>query len=489
MQRAKDRVKQFEYNDAIKLLEKNVNSRTAKVEALEIVGDCYRLLGNKDRALTYYKKAIAMEGVSPEVYRYMGILLLSQGKYEEAKTHFETYINKRGTTDVQLQIATCDTAMLWIATKDSSIFQVSLLPRVNSRYSDWGPELFNGNLIFTSNRIQGNQKENVDNFYTIYQARGMRNNPNAFGPAYVLYPQFSNNNKHVGHLVFTKDKKNVFYAQTNTAVFHKKRTEIGEILQNNFEILTAKIGDKELTDIKPFKYNNSRKYSAGHPCLSPNNDVLYFASNMPGGYGNVDIYFCRRNAQGEWSAPQNCGPMINTKGDEMFPTMDSTGVLYFSSNGRIGLGGLDIYRAKGEGDQWEKVENMHYPLNSCGDDFHLTFSPGYKSGYFSSNRPGGLGSDDIYQVTLTGPMPDFGYIATPKTFENKLLIDHGAMFKGTVTAQDNGLPIEGASISFIDNVHKTQVICTTNSLGEFTTLLHTMGMYPLSTGRWQATTL
>ncbi len=281
-------------------------------------------------------------------------------------------------------------------------------------------------------------------------------------------------------MIFTKDQKNVFYTQTNTSVLHKRRTNGRKVWQNNFEILTAKAGTRELTNIKPFKYNNSRRYSVGHPCLSPNDDVLYFASNMPGGYGNVDIYFCRRDAKGEWSTPENCGPMINTEGDEMFPTMDSTGVLYFSSNGRIGLGGLDIYRAKGEGDKWEAVENMRSPLNSSGDDLYLIFAPGYQSGYFSSNRPGGPGSDDIYRFTLTGPLPDFGFIANPKKFENKLLNDYGITLKGTVTVQGNGRPIEGASISFIDDVHKTQIICTSDSLGKFTLSLRNDRTYTYS---------
>jgi outer membrane protein OmpA-like peptidoglycan-associated protein len=140
---------------------------------------------------------------------------------------------------------------------------------------------------------------------------------------------------------------------------------------------------------------NSDNYSCGHPSLSVNDSVLYFTSDMPGGYGGADIYLSERTDSG-WTAPRNLGPEINTEGNEMFPYIHESGVLYFASNGHLGLGGLDIFKAIPNNEKFQ-IENMGYPLNSKYDDFSLTMDEEQKGGYFASNREGGKGDDDIYK--------------------------------------------------------------------------------------------
>ncbi len=483
MEQARERMFNFDYRAAIKLLEEDASKRNAKVEVLEMIGDCHRLLGNKDKAQQFYQKAIATRQCKSDIYRESGLIFLSIGKYPEAKKRFQFYADSLGGTagDIPLLIATCDTAISWIAKKDSSVFKVSILPKVNSRYSDWGTEFLNKNLIFTSNRPQKKQKDMNPSvqYYTMYQSRAMKGKPNSFGPASILYNNITGA-KHVGPIIFTKDQKTMYYTQTNVEISFKRLTEFGKIWENKIEILTAKVGANGPANIKPFKYNNPRKYSVGQPCLSPDNSTLYFVSDMPGGYGGTDIYYCRLDENGEWSAPENCGSMINTEGNEMFPTMDTSRVLYFSSNGHAGLGGLDIYRAKGDGDQWDQVENLRYPINSCGDDFHLIFNPNQQSGYLSSNRPGGMGSDDIYAFNLNSPLPSFGLIANPKLYENKLKQEREVVFKGTVTAQATGAPIQGATISFVDPTNNLQHICSTDSDGGFSIQLDKEVVYTYS---------
>jgi peptidoglycan-associated lipoprotein len=137
-----------------------------------------------------------------------------------------------------------------------------------------------------------------------------------------------------------------------------------------------------------------------HPAITPDELTLYFVSDMAGGIGGKDIWKVTRSNEGdEWSKPENMGPEINTVDDEMFPFMHPDGTLYFSSNGRIGLGGLDIYMAKKNEDGTWKVENMKYPINSSADDFGIVFEKEMERGFFSSSRKG-RGNDDIYSFVL-----------------------------------------------------------------------------------------
>jgi hypothetical protein len=207
---------------------------------------------------------------------------------------------------------------------------------------------------------------------------------------------------------------------------------------------------------------------------------------MPGGFGGTDIYYSVLE-KGEWGVPMNAGPMINTTGNEMFPTMDSTGVLYFSSNGRAGLGGLDIFRAKGKTNKWTITENMHYPINSSGDDFYLILSSDKRSGFFASNRPDGVGHDDIYMLTVTGQFPDFGYMQDPFAYEKKLRIakekarlERMVTFTGTVTNGVTHKGIDSVMISIVNNVTKEHVICVTGNIGIFSIALDKKENYTYS---------
>jgi len=142
----------------------------------------------------------------------------------------------------------------------------------------------------------------------------------------------------------------------------------------------------------------SAEYSVGHPALSPDKKTLYFASDMPGSKG-VDIYEVEVLGYGKWGTPKKVEGNVNTDGDEMFPFVSADGILYFSSNGHIGLGGLDVFRRKSNGE----VQNLGQSLNSLNDDFAFVLKSDKRSGYVSSNRAGGKGGDDIYSFTYTGP--------------------------------------------------------------------------------------
>src|SRR5690606_29608447 len=154
-----------------------------------------------------------------------------------------------------------------------------------------------------------------------------------------------------------------------------------------------------------FPYNNVKEYSLGHAALSADGRTLYYASDMPGGHGGVDIWYSELGADGSWGQPLNAGQAVNSAGDEMFPVVVGSN-LYYSSDGFPGMGGLDIFRAKGERSSFSGRENLRFPVNSAADDFSFVLveeSEEALQGYLSSHRPGGAGGDDIYSFSLRKP--------------------------------------------------------------------------------------
>jgi outer membrane protein OmpA-like peptidoglycan-associated protein len=200
--------------------------------------------------------------------------------------------------------------------------------------------------------------------------------------------------------------------------------------------------DKGWSDAVEFIYNNN-EYSTGHPSLSADGQSLYFASDRPGGFGGVDIYVCK-NELGRWSAPLNMGPEINTEGNEMFPYISSNNTLYYSSNGRKGLGGLDIYSSSNKDGQWSRPQNLGYPINTSKDDFGITTNETGEEGYFSSNRGS---TDDIY------------------SFRKECRIINVLVYeKGTNN------PIEASDVKVVDKQSKEEVRVTDKE-GQFTMCL------------------
>ena len=163
-----------------------------------------------------------------------------------------------------------------------------------------------------------------------------------------------------------------------------------------------------LWEIFPFHFN-SDEYSTGHPTISADGKTVYFSSDRPGGFGGVDIYVTNLNQDSSWSEPKNLDSLINTEGNELFPFFhNNTKTLYFASNGHVGLGGLDIFATQIEGSKMP--ENLGHPINTQFDDFGLIINHKQKGGFFSSNRKGGEGHDDIYGFTVKKPLVEKKYL-------------------------------------------------------------------------------
>jgi tetratricopeptide (TPR) repeat protein len=408
LSKARDMMSYYDYNGAMNLLEASMREATkVNLEALEALAECYRKTGELSKAERSYNWLLKTDNYSSEAHKYYGEVLMYFEQYAAAKEQFQNYLEKTGTNPlVSRLIVSCDTAMAWTLKRDSSVFKIKNENLLNTKYSEWGAIVSkDGNsLIYVSDRPSRKSTNDLSRPYRVrkpnYQEVDSVVNSNrplrlASSAVYPLLCEDYN----LGPIVYARNGKTMLY--TRTSSINGKINDGVTLFERRLEIEEAVLSGNAVEKTRSFEYNKPADYSVGHPCLNLNGNILYFVSDMPGGYGGTDIYFSVRTAQGGWSSPINLGPVINTEGNEMFPTMDDEGILYFSSNGHPGYGGMDIFRAKGYRNNWTAIENLRAPINSGGDDFYLVFD-GKENGFFASNRRGGLGGDDIYSFHLMG---------------------------------------------------------------------------------------
>jgi len=215
---------------------------------------------------------------------------------------------------------------------------------------------------------------------------------------------------HESSLVFSTDYKKdtiIYFTRNN---FFAKKEGYGAFDEINLKIYSAKIVDGEWTENRGLRVN-SDYYSTGHPAVSPDRKRLYFTSDRPGGYGGTDIYYSEIHDRGGVGSPINAGPIVNTEGNEMFPFINEEGKLFFSSDGHVGFGQLDVFSTiSNEEGEIVDVINLGTPINSSSDDFGYYGLANGIDGYVSSNREGGMGGDDIYKFKFTPALDVEGYI-------------------------------------------------------------------------------
>jgi outer membrane protein OmpA-like peptidoglycan-associated protein len=225
---------------------------------------------------------------------------------------------------------------------------------------------------------------------------------------------------------------------------YKEKAKDGSV---NLQLFSANFVNEKWTNEHPLPFND-KEYSVGHPSLSPDGKTLFFASNMPGGVGGTDIYKSAKQANGTWSTPENLGEDINTEGNEMFPFYHASGILFFASDGHVGLGGLDIFLAQEKSNGFEEIKNLGAPVNTNKDDFAFIVDKQMKSGYFSSNRDGGKGDDDIYSFNLLRPFSS------------------GKTIKG-IAKDKQGTPLSDSFVKLTDEAGKEIATTTTGNDGSY----------------------
>ena len=338
----------------------------------------------------------------------MAQTLLKLGKYEEAAVFFEEYLDE--VLGDKVAFNGLASAKLGMNPPEPELYDIKIVKKLNSKYSDFSPMLDPDDpyvIYFSSMRRAASKKNKNINRITgqgaslIYVAR-----EEAKGDWKDIEPVFAANDNDEeteknsfedGTISFTADGKEAFFTRTR----YEKTEPMGA------EIFNAKLAGG--------KWSNPSKVNLGadslifaHPSISDDGATLYFVSDMPGGYGGKDIWKVIKTGDG-WSPPINLGPDINTPGNELFPYIHKDGTLYFSSDGLVGYGGLDIFKAIQVDDEKWQVKNMGLPINSCSDDFGITFYPNREAGFFSSSRGNKKGYESIYyferpvvQVVLSG---------------------------------------------------------------------------------------
>lgn len=409
------RYERFEFVSAAPIYEKIIKEGKEKAQVHYKLGYCYEMMQQYENAINTYRTFMYLDSSDAALWTRIGDMQKIMKRYNEAKVSYNLYAARTNNyAAVAKRIAGCDSAVLWL---NNTAEPVSLVNEklLNTDVSDWGVS-FNGNkLVFTSDhpmeekpmsekeRARKTYGRNGHAFLKLYEADTVPPVNTADSVLLAIKefkPGGDNYLYHVGPAIFTKNGDTVYYTVTNDGndLLYKKA-------------ITRSIGTRKLElyySIKgkdgvwgspiAFAYNKVKFYSVGHAALAANGSRLYFASDMPGGHGGTDIWYCQKMADGKWDRPVNCGAVINTPGQEVFPTIVGDSALYFSSNEHAGMGGLDIFYSNGADTVWQTPVNMKLPFNSSYDDFYCTIEN--RNGYLASDREGGLGSDDIYSFVL-----------------------------------------------------------------------------------------
>jgi outer membrane protein OmpA-like peptidoglycan-associated protein len=396
----------YEYFKSLNLYLPLTYKNNPDIRVLERVADCYRLINDYENAEAWYAQVVNNPKADIINTYYYAEVLLRNKKLEEAKKQYNLYYAKTGNTgQLQFKLAVCDSAAKWI--KEPSGFTIKNEKSLNTYYADWGLNYYGKTeLIFTSDRLNSNKNYNRtgNGFYQLY--RSDKNNNITDIQININNTSFNNTDHHTGPIVINNTGDTAYITITTTVpksqlpTDKKQKGRRQKLYTRRLQLMVAIKQNDVWSDLKNFPYNNIQQYSLGHATLSKNGSVIYFTSDMPGGEGLTDIWYCIKQPDGNWSKPVNCGKTINTPEEEAFPTINNA--LYYSSKGLSGMGGYDIYKAIGDRSVWGAPVNLKHPINSTSDDFYFVTQDG-KTGYYSSNREGGIGNDDIYSFSYKTP--------------------------------------------------------------------------------------
>ncbi|MDP2338061.1 MAG: OmpA family protein [Bacteroidota bacterium] len=385
---------EFAYVEAIGLYEYAYKKDTADNYIIKRLAESNRNLGNTEEVERWLKKLIDRHVEEPEDIFNYSQALKSNGKYLLAEQWLKEYSELRpedGRVNIQVSLL----EYIQFLMRDSASYQIRNVA-INTPGSEMGPAFYKNQLILSSTSIGTKSAEkykwNELPFLDLYSAKinanGDLSSPEPFAPK--LKTAF-----HDGPVSFDAKKDIIYFTRNNFVKGKASKSREGVV---NLKIFIGKLENGEWKMTGGFRYN-SDEYSVGHPAIDKTGTIMYFASDMPGGYGKSDLYFSVFS-NGQWSKPFNLGPKLNTEGNEFFPFISNDGVLYFASDGHGGLGGLDIYFSVPERGVFNSIQNMGYPVNSSQDDFGLALDSTGVKGYFSSNRSGGKGNDDLYFLKI-----------------------------------------------------------------------------------------
>ena len=403
IQSVKDDYEDFAYVKTSEVLLEVANKGYKSVDLFQKLGNSFYFRNEMKDAAKWYGELIALEEViEPEYYFRYALALKSIGDYEDSDKWMQKF-NQLKPEDLRGRafVSKVDykTVIEDVSRDDIEVKNLE----INTELSDFGTTEYENTIVFASARGGGrkyrwNEQPYLDLYSVEYKDDG------TFGEVKELEGEV-NTKFHESSAVFSPNGKYVFFTRNN--YFNSRYKEDNSGI-NRLQLYRAILNeDGEWVNIHKIHFN-SEDYSVAHPTLNVTGSKLYFVSDMPGTFGQSDIFVVDVNDDGTLGEPSNLGPTINTEGKESFPFMNTNGDLYFSSNGYPGLGGFDVFKSEDLDNQLKlsskrsfKIENVGKPVNSEADDFGYYENLVTKRVYFSSNREGGKGSDDIYTFNIT----------------------------------------------------------------------------------------
>ena len=399
------------------LLYEQLNDLDSTVEEIHYkIAVCnYNIRTYRNRSLPYFNAINTKK--FPETLYYLGRLQLMDGKYEKAIGYFKDYKDGKGKVEhsqkeIEDLINKCYTAIAFERVKSDSVRIENLGATINTPYAEYAPLIAvkQDFILFTSrreNRIHKQKDPFGEYFEDVYMSKiedGILQSP-------TMLDTRINTPLHDACTGLSADGKKLLIYRTSADL------KTGDIYESNLD--SVNVNDPVLVSTNV----NSTKYVETSACYSPDNSIIFFSSDRPGGYGGKDLYFMRRLMDGRWAAPFNLGPKINTAYDEDAPFVHPlTNTLFFSSEGHKNMGGFDIFRSNyDETGTFSEPENMGSPINTSDDDLFFVLNADGSTGYFSSERAGGYGSQDIYKAVFTNPLELNVYHATVTDESNKII--------------------------------------------------------------------
>ena len=437
------------YTEAIPLYESIIEDNQSFI-VLKNLADAYYYTNDYGKAQRLYANLVSRfkKDISEDYYFKYAQTLKVAGKYKEAYTVLHDYYVGTANVVASTQLDK-DLITLENVSAIGNRFKIKNLG-MNSSSSEFGAVVNQGDLVFSGvDRSAGfldkKFKWNGEKYLDILSMPIQ--NMNAADSVVKSFSNVINTEMHEANAVFTKDGKSVYFTRNN---FVKGRRAKNQDKVSNLQIFRGELVDGKWVNIVALPFNNEN-YSVEHPALSFDEKTLYFASDMPGTLGSFDLFSVAIDGE-NFGTPKNLGPNINTARKEQFPFVSKDGKLYFSSDGHAGYGLLDVFVVDLNAGNLDFPSNVGLPVNSAYDDFSFNIDADTKQGFFASNRIGGKGSDDIYQLSEQKPL---------------IIEDCKQFVEGVVSDVDTKLPLSNATVVLLDAKSVEVSRMTTNLKGDF----------------------
>lgn len=443
-----EKYQNYSFSPAIDIYQRVIDKGYVSADLLQKLGNAYYFNANYEKATEVYKQLIDDYGseVGPEYFFRYSQSLRTLGDYKNADALMARFTAMTSEDGRASRFKTEKDYMAEIA-KNSGRYDIAPF-EYNSKYSEFAPSLYKQGLLFSSDRDTGNLARyrhswNSKDFLDLYKI-----NIDSASLNTVVKIDNVNSRLHESTSVTTNDGNTLYFTRNNfkDGKYIKDENDIVRL-----KIFRATLVDGEWTNLEDLPFN-SDSYSVAHPSLSADGKILYVASDMPGTMGQSDIFKIGVNEDGSFGTPENMGKAINTEARETFPFITNEDILYFSSDGHPGLGGLDVFATKIKDHKYDRaILNVGEPVNGKMDDFTFVFVEETRKGYFASNRGGGMGADDIYSFLETRP----------------LVFECVQQITGTVRDKISNELLVGATVKVIDENNEEILSGITDSDGNF----------------------